>query len=154
MIKLTFQNVTKLICFLLMASFILSCKKEPTDTNSTTPHDLLTAHKWRFYTHGSSRDSKNVEWMPASSLIIEDCLKDEYLQFTKEGKMIMSQGTDICFPNQPLSNSYDYSLTTDNSQIHLTNGERMKIIKLSTDTLQYIIITNEPNQQARAWVTY
>ena len=152
--QLTGKDLTKLLCFLLIVSFVVSCKKEGTENQSKTPHDLLTAHKWRFYTYGNSYDGQQVEWAPVSSLIMEDCLKDEYLQFTKEGKMIMSQGTLICFPNQPLSNSYDYSLSADNSQIEVTNGERMKIIKLNADTLQYIIVTNGSVQQARAWVTY
>jgi hypothetical protein len=113
----------------------LSCKKE-TDRASMN-EQLLTEASWSYEDFGIDQDFDGDIDLPVD---LQNCAKDDFVIFNGNGSGSLNQGANLCYPEFPQSQSFDWEFHNDETQIEY--GGTVHTI-LALDEAQLAIYTEE-----------
>jgi hypothetical protein len=128
------KNILKCLTIVVLIVFIISCKKDESKT------DLLTSAKWKL---------SGYEFIPGLTImghyytdyygpyVANDCIYDEIIEFTADGKIVTTEGGIVCDPsNQPYKTDGSWYFNDDMSYLYVTVDYHVNIFN-------YSIVANE-----------
>jgi hypothetical protein len=119
-------HVLLLLCTVMI---FLGCRKE---TNAVSANlRLLTADSWTYYQFGIDQNFDGLIDVPTN---LQNCAKDDLVAFNAYGSGSFDQGTDICYPEFPQSQPFDWQFHNNEKQIEY-GGTIHTILELNENQL-------------------
>lgn len=133
--KNRFTIPTVLLLSLLTAA--TSCRKKGDDSNKSKM-ELLTQQSWRHEAYGTDDNADGTIDTPVN---IDICRKDDHISFATDGTGTLHQGTDLCFPGDPVVQDFDWEFASNETELIYAGGTNT-IISLTGDKLVLAIFDN------------
>ena len=112
---------------------ISSCKK---DESNLTKKEMLTAKSWKIL---SSKTNGVAD-------VIDDCQKDDFITFTKDGNYATNPGTNKCYIDDS-ADSGTWSFSADEKYL-IVDGDSVTLKELSKSRFTISMIDGEYNFEA------
>lgn len=145
MIKSRFPNVLLLGSVLLVTLF--SCQKSNDDDGPKSKSALLTASLWKIASVGADLDKNNTVDLPYP---LENCEKDNTLEFKTDGTGISREGATKCDPADPDSENFTWSLKNNETILNIAipgsffSGDAT-ILTLNETTMEAYLDITDPD---------
>ena len=132
------KKINRLITVALLISIALavtvtSCKK---DESNLTKKEMLTAKSWKIL---SSKSDGVAD-------IIDDCQKDDFLNFAASGAYTFNPGTNKCYSDDD-TYSGTWSFSNDEKYL-IVDGDSAKLVELSKSRFTISIVDGDYNFEA------
>jgi hypothetical protein len=144
MIKSRFPNMLLLGCLFIT---LFSCQKSNDGDEPKTKTALLTASLWKINSVGLDLDKNNTVDLPYP---LENCEKDNTLEFKTDGTGISREGATKCDPEDPDSENFNWSLKNNDTILNIAipgsffAGDAT-IITLNETTMEAYLDINDPD---------
>lgn len=129
---------TKSVHVLLLLGTVmifLGCRKENNAVSAKLR--LLTADSWTYDQFGIDQNRDGLIDIPET---LENCIKDDVVIFNADGSGSFNQGANMCYPEFPQSQPFDWQFLNNETQIEY-GGATHTILEL--DETQLAIYTEE-----------
>jgi hypothetical protein len=102
-------HVLLLLCTVIA---FLSCRKEMNGVSANV--ELLTGQSWSYEEFGIDQNLDGDIDIPEN---IENCAKDDLVQFNANGSGNFDQGSNLCYPEFPQSSPFDWQFHNNETQL-------------------------------------
>lgn len=138
-----------LSCALFLS--LSGCKKDHDSSQSKTPVELASSHKWKWYRIGDTADDVNITW----DTVTQSCEKDNYIDFTNN-TVIHDEGPTKCSPSDPQRpwGAHTWHFNSDNTKVVLDNGVELKILALTETSFTVIELDGPGHHDCYDWIPY
>ncbi|MCS6824948.1 MAG: lipocalin family protein [Cytophagaceae bacterium] len=112
------------LCYLFLLSVLLvSCKKDkddpkPSSQGNSSSYQQRILGKWKITSFTLVSDSASIDYYQQ----MEDCEKDNILEFRRDSVLIFDEGPTKCNVDDPQQTDGTYVLSADNKKLTMTNN--------------------------------
>jgi hypothetical protein len=138
-------HVLLVLCTVMI---FLSCRKE-NNAVSANLH-LLTADSWTYDQFGIDQNLDGLIDVPET---LQNCVKDDVVTFNVNGSGNFDQGANLCYPEFPQSQPFDWQFHNNETQIEY-GGATHTILELSEDELAIYTEENDGSSTVRHILVY
>jgi hypothetical protein len=136
------------LLLLSVVTVFISCRKKIDIAASRA--QLLTQESWAYDQLGIDQNHDGQIDEPET---VEDCAQDDLITFNANGIGSFHQGAVLCYPSSPVSQSFEWSLQNNDSQIEY-GGTVHNIIELNETELSIYTEESDGVSTVRHILTY